>query len=149
VSDTSDKFNRSVALDKALGFWGPGAAQNPALVLETAEKFRAFLAGDDAKPQKYTTTVDDRPVFRLPRSGDGYLYFRFKNSYILYRSHVGNGPLVKSADRLSTLNDVDWERATGSLTTRQGLREADGYEVIHPIEAERIIKDHIKGVRFE
>jgi hypothetical protein len=149
VSDTSDKFNRSVALDKALGFWGPGAAQNPALVLETAEKFRAFLAGDDAKPQKYTITVDERPAFRLPRSGDGYLYFRFRDSYILYRSHTGNGAFAKSVDRISAIHEVDWERATGSLTTRQGLREADGYEVVNPGEAASIIRKHMKGVRFE
>jgi len=145
---TVEQAMNFVALDKAAGFWGPGAAQNPALVLETAEKFRAFLAGGYPKPEP-VTVKDERPVFRLPRKGDGYVYFSFQDSYFLYRSHAANGALVQSADRMSALHDVDWEAATGSLRTRRGLRDANGYNEISAERAAHIIREYVKGVRFE
>jgi hypothetical protein len=144
----SEEFQRSEALDKALAFWGPGAAQNPALVLETAEKFRAFLAGDGAKPEP-SKAKDERLAFRLPRRGDGYVYFRFGDSHILYRSLATSGSLVKSVARISTLYDVNWEPATGSLATRHGLRNADGYDEIGAEAAALVIRKHMTGVRFE
>jgi hypothetical protein len=147
VNDTSDKFCRSVALEKALA-WAEGNNIGAEQVVAVAEKFRAFLAGEGAAPEPFKTK-DERPVFRLPRSGDGYVYFRFQDSYILYRSHAANGALVESADRISALHDVDWEPATGSLRTRRGLWDADGYDEISAKAAALIILKYVKGVRFE
>jgi len=74
---SNEAYIRSVALEKALE-WKGDADLDPLAVLETAEKFRAFLAGEDTKPEP-------------SKAKSEYEYFKYNApiTKIYYRSRVG------------------------------------------------------------
>lgn len=125
-----DKYARTVALDKALAFWGEGAAKEPALVLEVAEKFRAFLMGQPpAKVEKE----------HQPR----WVYFKYRRSnYIYYRSDIKIGPQEAGNVQRKGYRDLEWQAASpssGNPMTRRELRlRASEYEWVprHQVPAE-------------
>lgn len=140
---SEDIYNRSVALDRAMQHWN-GQTASTSAVLETAEKFRAFLAGEGLKPEL--------PAFKLPDFSDEFLYFRFGRSGILYRSDLNYGPTARGGvSRINTRAESKWKRLDlGSrLGTRSQLRDSEGYEEISSHVAAQVIQDNVKDVRFE
>jgi len=78
MNQNNDSYARHVALEKAIQ-WKGDADLGPLAVLETAEKFRAFLAGEDIKPEPFKA----RPE---------YEYFEYNSpvTKIYYRSRLGS-----------------------------------------------------------
>jgi len=147
MNDTSDKFNRSVALDKAMEFYKDQRVHRDTLI-ETAELFRVFLSGEGTKPEPFETR-DTRPVFKLPTANDGYVYFRLLGFDVLYRSPHAIGSRVEATERINSRSQTSWHLATGSLATRQGLWDNPEYSMINAKTAAVILEKNIKGYRFE
>lgn len=147
---SSEDFVRSVALDRALQFHKTESA-NPldTDVVATAEKFRSFLAGEP--PLKVVTVPDSRPLFKLPSIYDNYIYFRVDGSNILYRSDVSYGPSAPGGvQRLDCDHEIEWRDLRSTrVDTRQKLHATGNYTCVTFVEAAQVIKDNVKGVRFE
>lgn len=142
--NTSDGYNREVALEKALLFWTENKPASDEQVMKTAEKFRAFLAGEGAKPEPFKAEL---PKFKLPRIGDGYVYYRFNGGeWILYRSDLAAGALAPSVTRISLRSQREWKPVHGELSTRQALRSTtDDYTCIPASRARELAEKYIKG----
>jgi hypothetical protein len=157
MSDTSDRFTRPVALEKAMDFYKDQRVHRDTLV-ETAELFRAFLAGETQKPPGVYVPVDSRPVFTLPKPGDGYVYFRFESDdpgwNIYYRALTAYGSdALGGVDRLSQGAGSKWEptssRTMPSVNTRRKLMQDDDYHVVGAEEVARNLRQTVTGHRFE
>lgn len=148
---TNQTFTRSVALEKALKLYEDSpTVVSPDQVVAAAEKFRAFLSGDDAAPEPFRAE-DKLPVFRLPRLWDGYVYFRFKDSSILYRSDRSYGfDAPGSVSRISPRYETEWRPARDSnVDTRAKLVGVDGYNEVSGSTAATVVAKNMTGVRFE
>lgn len=155
MSGNTESFTRSLALDRALqwaekhGTRAPGDYVSSDTIVVAAEKFRAFLAGE----AKETPTVPDLPVFVLPKIGDHYTYFKaLFVPGVLYRSDTRVHSMVPSAERIRVGlgRDDKWGPALSDrLRTRDQLRNHEEYQEITAPDARRLIKEKLKGVRFE
>lgn len=140
MSNTNESFARSVALDRALG-WAENNNIGADKILEVAEKFRAFLAGESV----------EELVFKLPRPSDQYLYFQYMDFPILYRANLNYmSDALGGVERISAGHQRDWRPTSERyLNTRQRLLDNPDYRRIAAYDAEQILREHVKGVRFE
>lgn len=151
---SNDVFARSLALEKALRLYETRAA-SPDQVVQAAEKFRVFLAGEDAKPglpkaaEAFMAVA--LPNFELPYLWDDFLYYQFENSTILYRANVHHGAMAPGGvERINAQYETRWAPVTESkVDTREKLRTTYGYSHIPSMEAAEILRRAVKGVRFE
>lgn len=147
MSSIDDRYIRLQALERALKWTSKDWVGTPDDLMDLAENFRAFLAGEGAKPEPFNTEV--WPTLKLPVEHDGYLYWRHRDTHILYRSRTDDGARVQAVERLNAVTGKSWRPATGTLATRAGMWNADGYHVIGTAKAREIIQEHVKDVRFE
>ena len=146
MSDTNDAFDRSVALGKAIEVCQWRRVSDPEEIVKTAEKFRAFLVGETTKEPE-----TELPLFTLPDVYDGYVYFQFETSAILYRSATLFSPGASgSVSRINPQVSSEWEPVRGELRSREALRVAEGYRRISALNAAEILKNSLRGVvRFQ
>lgn len=146
MSETNDAFARSIALEKALAFHSYESTDpSDSEVLATAERFHAFLTGENApKPEPTKTT------FKLPRIGDGFLYFRFGASPILYRADTSYGAMAGGVDRINTTYETAWKRlpVEHSKGTRHAIRMRSSVVEITPATAADVIRSNVEQVEF-
>jgi hypothetical protein len=147
MNNTSDALARSVALEKALQFHGAHSCSDDEVVT-TADKFLSFLIGETAKPEPFKLE-EKLPTFTLPKLWDGYDYFQFNDSYILYRAaREGSEDRIEGVDRINTRVQAKWYPNNTVLSRRRLILLGD-YHLIGPVTAAKIIKDNVRGVRFE
>ena len=143
MSSTSAEFTRSVALEKALKLYeNSPTVVSPDQVIQAAEKFRAFLAGEGTKPEPFKA---EAPKFELPHVGDGYVYYQFKGAeHILYRSDLATKALDPGVERISLRHQREWKTVHGERSTRQGLWSAiDDYTCIPASRARELVEKYI------
>jgi hypothetical protein len=142
MSSIDDRYIRLQALERAIKWTSKDWAGTPDDLMDLAEKFRVFLAGEKAEEPKV-----ELPKFKLPRIGDGYVYYQFNGAdYILYRSDLSYGALAPSVERISLRHQREWRTVNGELSARQGLRAAtDDYTCIPASRARELVEKYIKG----
>lgn len=150
MSNTNDAFTRSVALEKAMVLYkykDSPTVMSPDQIIQAAEKFRAFLSGQDAKPEP---SKAKEVTIRTPRENDGYVYFQFMNSTILYRAETSYGSMAGGVDRINLDSETRWQRlpVTHPSGTRYELWIRKSIRSLTAKEAAKVMKDHLRSVRF-
>lgn len=143
MSGPTDYGMRMAALDKAVNIAHIVGAD---AVVETAEKFLAFMNGSEK-----AEAADRRPLFKLPQRNDGFIYYRFWGLHIIYRADVSFGALEGGVDRIAIFRGNEWIRKgrNANKGTRHALDEDPDISMISAEEAARLIQKNMKGVRFE
>lgn len=136
-------MDRQVALTKAteLGIANNWGSESVALA---AARFYEFLT----EAEKKAATVEPRTSeFRLPGNRDGYTYFQFADSHILYRVRLSNPTLV---ERIASEFETGWSRCRNNLLgTFSGLVSAEGYQEVSTFKAARELWKNLQSkVRF-
>lgn len=121
MSEFSDKYHRSVALEKAHS-WAAITYPRPSAerVLEVAEKFRAFLAGETA----------EEPESKASSYRPSWIYFKFRDSdSIYYRADINKGAHDREAVERKGYAGQTWTSnySSGNPKTRAELREREDY----------------------
>lgn len=163
MTGSSDSYTRSVALEKALQYHD-GMALTSDDVVATAEKFRAFLAGEKPKSligdtvkaslEQFSNAV--RTQAERPRFDDGYVYYQFAGRDILYRVPKSSRPTSDVEPQRLALDDfspeddtahprLTWDRpGPGNPKSRNALYQSLSYHRIGTAQAMAVYDKYVK-----
>src|ERR1051326_3451438 len=158
MTGSSDSYTRNVALEKALQYHD-GMALTSDDVVATAEKFRAFLAGD--KPQSLIGDTVKASLEQFgkavraqadrPRFDDGYVYYQFAGRDTLCLVPKSSRPTSDVEPQRLALDDfsphprLTWGRpGPGNPKSRNTLYQSLSYHRIGTAQAMAVYDKYVK-----